>query len=140
MRAAYQGADRKRLSLTDMEMIRNTNAPVIASPAAYGFGPSVAMPAILGMMPDNPNLDETEGSGEGEESVIRYLEEAQKHFTPQVYVCILLLWQVALLKLIERDEAALLNREVFLLRDEVTLLNRDVFLSRDEVALLNREG
>ena len=73
-----------------MDTERVTNAPTIASPAAYGFGPSVAMPTILGMMPDMPAYEEGtdggEGEGEGEgASMLKYLEEAQHHLTPQVY-------------------------------------------------------
>lgn len=70
-----------------MEMEQSTNAPAIASPAAFGFGPSVAMPALQGMMPEMPNLEETDrdvGEAEGEESLLKYLEEAKQHFTPQV--------------------------------------------------------
>ena len=69
-----------------MDMEQSTNAPVIASPAAFGFGPSVAMPALLGMMPEMSNAEETDGEegDEGEASLLRYLEEARQHFTPQV--------------------------------------------------------
>ena len=76
---------KKRLSLTDMDTECLTNAPTIASPAAYGFGPSVAMPAILGMMPEMPKFEDEGAAGEAEGvSVLRYLEEAKDHFTPQV--------------------------------------------------------
>ncbi len=72
----------KRLSLTDMDTEHsNKNAPMIASPAAFGFGPSVAMPTLLGMMPQVTNLDdETEGEEEEEEEdtdgdiLVKYLK------------------------------------------------------------------
>ena len=56
----------------------NKNAPIIASPAAIGFGPSVAMPALLGMMPEFTDLDD-EMDEEGkedrdEDDMMRYLE------------------------------------------------------------------
>ena len=73
-----------------MDTDQVTNAPTIASPAAYGFGPSVAMPTILGMMPDMPDDEEgADGDGEGGASVMKYLEDSKLLFTPQVtqYVC-----------------------------------------------------
>ena len=85
-----QGAGyKKRLSLTDMDTDRVINAPSIASPAAFGFGPSVAMPTLLGMMPDMPNMEEGadgegDGEGEGGASVMKYLEDSKLLFTPQV--------------------------------------------------------
>ncbi len=75
---------KKRLSLIDMDTDRVTNAPTIASPAAYGFGPSVAMPTILGMMPDLQDEEETDGEGEEGASVMKYLEDSKLLFTPQV--------------------------------------------------------
>ena len=51
-----------RLSLLDMEMEQSKNAPSIASPAAFGYGPALTMPTLMGMMPDMPPLDQ---SGEG---------------------------------------------------------------------------
>lgn len=76
---------KKRLSLTDMDTDRITNAPTIASPAAYGFGPSVAMPTILGMMPDIPGAEEgADGEGEDGKSAMKYLEDSKLLFTPQV--------------------------------------------------------
>lgn len=73
-----------------MEIETNTSAPTMASPASYGFGPSMVMPGILGMMPDMPPLEEGDGGEdeeeEGEDSVLKYLEESKLHFTPQVRV------------------------------------------------------
>ena len=72
-----------------METEQDTYAPTIASPAAYGFGPSVAMPTLLGMMPDMPNFDESiDGEGEGGD-VMKYLEESKQQLTPQVRIIIL---------------------------------------------------
>ena len=51
-----------RLSLLDMETEQSKNAPSIASPAAFGYGPALTMPTLMGMMPDMPPLDQ---SGEG---------------------------------------------------------------------------
>ena len=72
-----------------MDTERNTNAPIIASPAAYGFGPSLAMPALLGLMPDMPNFEEATDGEDGNEGegggVMRYLEQSKQQFTPEVW-------------------------------------------------------
>lgn len=52
-----------RFSLLDMETEQSRNAPIIASPAAVGYGPAVAMPTLTSMMPAMPSL---EGVGEDE--------------------------------------------------------------------------
>ena len=59
----------KRLSLLDMEARPFTHAPMIASPAAVGYGPTFANPTILGMMPEMPKFEEsTDGGEEGNDS------------------------------------------------------------------------
>lgn len=50
-----------RLSLLDMETQQSKNAPSIASPAAFGYGPALAMPTLTGMMPEMPSLDDSGG-------------------------------------------------------------------------------
>ena len=58
----------------------NKNAPTIASPAAYGFGPSVAMPTLLGMMPQITNLDDDDEDEDEDEDeadgdvLVKYLK------------------------------------------------------------------
>ena len=39
-----------RLSLLDMEIEQDKVAAQIASPAAWGYGPALAMPTLMGMM------------------------------------------------------------------------------------------
>ena len=46
-----------------METEQSKNASSIASPAAFGYGPALTMPTLMGMMPDMPPLDQ---SGEGQ--------------------------------------------------------------------------
>ncbi len=53
------GHNPNRLSLLDMEAGAMTVAPMIASPAAEGWGPTVAMPTLMGMMPEMTSFDES---------------------------------------------------------------------------------
>lgn len=53
------GRNPNRLSLLGMEAGASTIAPMIASPAAEGWGPTVAMPTLMGMMPEMPSFDES---------------------------------------------------------------------------------
>ena len=46
MRKTESGA---RISVLDTEVQQSHKAPVIASPAAFGYGPTLAMPTLLGM-------------------------------------------------------------------------------------------
>ena len=64
LQAPAGGQNSRRLSLLDMQMQRSTNAPVIASPAAFGHGPTVAMPTLMGMMPEMPSLDDSNEYGD----------------------------------------------------------------------------
>ena len=60
--AEVQRNEKNRLSLLDMETEQSRNAPIMASPAAFGYGPALAMPTLMGMM---PQFDGGEG-GPGE--------------------------------------------------------------------------
>lgn len=80
MQAHVAGHEPNRLSLLGMEMERSTVAPMIASPAAEGWGPTVAMPTLMGMMPEMPSLDD---SGHGEQTLL-----SVPGFTPDKQVCI----------------------------------------------------
>ena len=54
-----------RFSLLGMEVSDYTaHAPMIAPPAALGYGPAVAMPTLMGMMPEMKDFEEsTDGDG-----------------------------------------------------------------------------
>ncbi len=54
------GHQPNRLSILGMEAGQSTVAPMIASPAAEGWGPTTAMPTLMGMMPGMPSLDESD--------------------------------------------------------------------------------
>ena len=50
-----------RLSLLGMEVPNydhSAHAPMIAAPAAVGYGPTVAMPTLMGMMPEMKDFEE----------------------------------------------------------------------------------
>lgn len=53
------GNNPNRISLLGMEAGASNIAPMIASPAAEGWGPTMAMPTLMGMMPEMPNFDES---------------------------------------------------------------------------------
>ena len=57
-----------RFSLLGMEVpdhhLSAHGAPMIASPAAVGYGPTVAMPTLMGMMPEMKDFDEEETDGD----------------------------------------------------------------------------
>ena len=61
-----------RFSLLGMEipdLDQLGHAPIIAAPAAVGYGPTVAMPTLMGMMPPmNDFQEDVDGEGEGETS------------------------------------------------------------------------
>ncbi len=77
-----------------MDTERDVQAPTIASPAAFGFGPSLAMPTLLRMMTDIGNLDEEEDDsvdGEIESTPMRYLEDSlRQQLSPEVCGCVCL--------------------------------------------------
>ncbi|XP_064400082.1 harmonin-like isoform X2 [Halichondria panicea] len=54
------GHQPNRLSILGMEAGQSTVAPMISSPAAEGWGPTTAMPTLMGMMPGMPSLDESD--------------------------------------------------------------------------------
>ena len=49
------------------ETDQSAHAPMIAAPAAVGYGPTVAMPTLVGMMPEMKDFeeDETDGNEDG---------------------------------------------------------------------------
>ena len=94
-----EAAYKKRLSLTDMDTEHsNKYAPTIASPAAYGFGPSVALPTLLGMMPQVTDLDD-ETDDDDEDTDGDVLMKYMKGLTPKVRGVIGFIYLLALLPL-----------------------------------------
>lgn len=45
-----------------MEANQDKDAPIMASPAAIGYGPTLAMPTLMGMMPEMPSFTEGDSS------------------------------------------------------------------------------
>ncbi len=60
--AQIQRTEMNRLSLLGMEMNQDRDAPIMASPAALGYGPALAMPTLMGMMPEMPSFSEGDSS------------------------------------------------------------------------------
>ena len=48
-----------RILVSDTEVHQSRTAPVIASPAAFGYGPTLAMPTLLGMGEQMPNREDS---------------------------------------------------------------------------------
>lgn len=59
----YDDFSSNRFSLLGMDVPdqeQSTHAPMIAAPAALGYGPTVAMPTLMGMMPEMKDFEEEE--------------------------------------------------------------------------------
>ena len=58
--SAAGGKAANRLSMLDMEALPSKGAPTIASPAALGYGPTLALPTLMQMANTRPNADSSE--------------------------------------------------------------------------------
>ena len=57
-----------RLSMLDMEALPSKGAPTIASPAALGYGPTLALPTLMQMANAKPNTDNNDESKDADTS------------------------------------------------------------------------
>lgn len=53
-----------RLSLLDMEIEQDKGGAHIASPVAWGYGPALAMPTLMGMMGEQEEADAGQDGGQ----------------------------------------------------------------------------
>jgi len=63
-KSAAGGKAANRLSMLDMEALPSKGAPTIASPAALGYGPTLALPTLMQMANAKPNTENNESKDE----------------------------------------------------------------------------